>query len=834
MLFEEETSALLTNEFGDLYFHDINGSAFNKVGADALYNSHFDEKLHQENTLYILLGTDSALLPKYLMKSGLPEGSRYLFVEPPEVLDRLAQVIPVEGFDERILLTTPENWKQSADDLGFKHYVFLERMEFFPSIGAEDLHLAAYQECGRKLQTELENSRWALTAGIGSEIFFRLQLTNLQENQLSAVCLEDLFRDKTAVILGGGPSLDSTLPWISENRDRLVVIAVSRVARRLLEVGLSPDIFVSIDPHQVSFDVSKEVLKFWEKSILVHHYHVSSKLLGQWRGRKLFLGTRFGWPTHWNDTYLDTQGPTVTNCIIVLALHMGFANVLLAGVDLCFSKEGFTHAQGSNEHQAGPQLGRGQLWVETNGGWLAETTPDFNHSINVIAEQAKAAQKKGCRLVNLSESAAKVPGVEFLPTEAVSPTPLPRPALELILDRLPEDSVETRNDFYVNMLRELGTAVQELEAIKALSLEALDTNARFAGWQGDNKGSPDDRKKLDDIESQLNREHSVFSRIVKQIGIREFLTLAHSDQDKTWEKEDVDRMMQRYYEAYRDSADRILQMLQETQDRLHCRLEEEKASPDFERLISQWETDGQPGRALVWKTRHSETPVPEPVLARFNELEGQYNTVLDEAETLHMARAKIWSQLGPVCGKLKVMFKRNEQNNLKHLLTGLQPLPGEEANALYHLGSGFLAELNKNIDGAMGEYQQVIDLLMEKQDVTAALEEALLRVFVISLDRSDVENALLAGNCLSELSPAYLPYYADLLRLTGDKMSALDVYTGYLEKAQTDIPVMLKLGNLYLELGIKEGARQMFSSVLAREPENTAARRLLSSIDESG
>ncbi len=106
------------------------------------------------------------------------------------------------------------------------------------------------------------------------------------------------------------------------------------------------------------------------------------------------------------------------------------------------------------------------------------------------------------------------------------------------------------------------------------------------------------------------------------------------------------------------------------------------------------------------------------------------------------------------------------------------------------------------------------------------------RVLSISLDRSDAEHALLAARCLSGMSPVYLPCYADLLRLVGAKNEALDIYADYLEKVPDDLVVMLKLGRFYLELGIEEGARLMFDTVLEKDPANQAATSLLSELAE--
>lgn len=832
MIMENDLGAVIVNSFGDQYFHNVNGSAFNKVGSAALYRQHFGEKLQEENSLYIILGTDSGLLPKYLQNSGIPEGTRYIFVELPEILSQLEPLLPEDGLGSRIILTTPDEWAERAVEIEFQNYVYLSRMEFCRSVGAEDLHIEEYQEKGRQLQEQLEKIRWMLQAEMGSSLFNLRQLENLPENRLSANCLAGTFSGRSAIILGGGPSLDSAIPWVIEQRNNLVVIAVSRICRRLLEIGLVPDIILSIDPNQISFDISKEMLSFWERTIFVHQHHVSHKLLGQWRGRSFFLGPRFDWPTSWNDESLAARGPTVTNCAIDLAVQMGFSRIFLTGVDLCFSKHGFTHAQGSNEQKAGPQLGLGQLWVETNDGEMAETTPDLHFAINAISEQARVAREKNSQLCNLSADAAMIEGVEFRKLDAVKLESFPQSAFELLQEVMPEDNSPVRSEYLQDMLIELQRAFTTFKEIKAYAEEGLKANDSFFGRRGKTKGHPKYKKKLDRIEKKLQSGYPDFTRLIKRVGIRNFLKMTHGEQDhQQWDDSDVERLGRVYYESYRDSAKCLLEMVKTARERVQSRLEEEQVCPDFNLLIKQWDKDEQPGRALVWKTRHGEKNIPQEYSAEFERLEKDFADVLADTETMHMARAKAWSQLGPVCGKLKLMYRRAEQESLEHLCESLETIDEQEANALYHLGSGFLAELNKDVDAALGQYQLVIDLLLEEQE-GAALEEALLRVFAISLDRQDVENALLSSNCLAGFSPAYLQYYADMLRLAGDKVSALDVYADYLAKVKGDISVMLKMGRLYLELEVEDGARLMFEMVLEQEPANQAAKHLLAGMQE--
>jgi len=827
---ENGIGPFLTNSFGDRYLYEVNGSAFDKVGSAVSFKKHFGKDLFEENSLYVIVGSDSGLLPKYIVNQDLPEGSYYIFIEPSAVLDRMKEIIPDQGFHKKIIMTTAEQWLSCAEEVGYTNFVYLGNLKFSLSFAASDGRYSEYLILSNQIQEELEKIRWSLNAQLGAEIFHLRQLENLPENRVSASHLQGILAGKTAIVLGGGPSLDEVLSWVIENRSGLVVIAVSRIARRLLEIGLSPDIIVSVDPNQISFDISKEMLKLWQNTLFVNKYHVVSTLLGQWCGRSLFLGPRVPWKSPLNENTIDAPGPTVTNSAIDLAVKMGCNRILLAGVDLCHSPDGYTHAQGSDERQVGPQLGRGQLWVETNDGGIAETTPDFHFAATQIEAQATSAQQQHCQIINLSKASAKMEGVDCLPPAEIKLNALPDTAYNLILESIPSDSFEDRIAYYQEILKELIRALNAFREIKKLSNEALKANELFFGRRGRDKGNRKYKVKMDRIEKKLKNDFSDFSLLAKTIGIRDFLKMTQGDQDRDWDENDAESLGRIYYEAYRNSAGRLMDMLGDAATRVRSRLEEEKEQPDFKKLIDQWHRDLQPGRSMVWKTAHPGQSIPPDYTGQVESLEQVFCEMLQLQETAHLQRTRSWSQLGQVRGKLQIMYKQNQTENLRHLVNSLGLLEGSESFALTCLGRGYLAELESDPDRAVSEYQQVLDLQENQKDLPT-LEEALKRLLSLSLQRSDHENACLIAECLAGISITYLPYHADLLWLLGEQRTSLDLYADYLEQIPDDHTVMIKLGRHYLEIGLADGARLMFETVLKQDDTNSAAKTLLNGLN---
>ena len=159
---ENSLGPFLENSFGDKYIFDVNGFAFDRIGARASYENHFDQDLFQENSLYIIPGSDSGLLPKYLVESGLPEGSYYIFVEPNQVYERLEEIIPEKGFHKKIYITTPDEWLQCAKKIEYRNFIYLGNLNTALSFAAADGRFPDYLQLTNQLQEELEKIQWQL------------------------------------------------------------------------------------------------------------------------------------------------------------------------------------------------------------------------------------------------------------------------------------------------------------------------------------------------------------------------------------------------------------------------------------------------------------------------------------------------------------------------------------------------------------------------------------------------------------------------------------------------------------------------------------------------
>ena len=828
----------ISNAFGDSILYDVNRDAFDRTGSSAVFQRHFGEKLRRPDFLYVIVGTDSGLLAEWLLREEIPEGARYLFVEPDNLIDTIRARLPQIEDMPRARLATPEDWEQLFEEFQFRDYAYLDHIRVIPSIGAADAYLTEYRQIHWELQSAVKELSWKIEFQLGSQAFVKRQIENIPENREPAICLQNAFAGKTAVVLGGGPSLDELIPWVRKHRKQVAVIAVSRICRRLLNANLQPDIVVSIDPHNLSFDVSKEMLQFDNRTLLIHSFHVSPLLLAQWHGPAVYFGKRLPWDSKQNPPNLKNQGPTVTNTALSMALELGFSQIILGGVDLCYSLEGHTHASDSNERNTGPMLGNVGIQVETNGGWMADTRHSFASAVEIMGQQAKGALELNRQIINPAPGAAKIPNVKHRLAEQIELTEETFDTPAIIRERLPADNPENRLKHYQAMLKAIARANGRLRAIINLADDALECNDGLFGRNGKTADFKY-KKRMDKIEKKLDREYKDISPLVKNFGSRTFLRLIRPDKERDWSDDDIEKWGRAYYEIYKENAANLLELLDDAVARLHSRVAEENDKPDITHLAAQWQKDNTPGRAHVWQLHHpmAANLLDEPSAEVLKQQLQQFRNVLNESETEQAQWCRDNYTLEPVRSKLQILFQQHDRDELVRTAEGLQKNDSLQAQHLLALAQGYLAELDEQPEQAMEAYQPLLDFAAQHLEAndgelprSRELEDALRRMSGLAIGLRRDGDALMLLEVLTSISPAYLPQYAELLKLTGNLQGAVDTYSSYLRLAPNDVAAVLKLGQIFQMVGAADSANWAYNYVLEKDPDNQAAQTLLGAL----
>ncbi len=808
-----------TNAHGDRYIARLNHDDFHHTHAAESYRQRFGEALWQPGTLYVVMGCDSGLLPRYIAEHGLPEGSRYLFIELDELIPHLPPLDHPWG--GRLEIAPFSRWQEALGAMEMSKYAYAGRVMTLRAASAQPNRFEGYAPLTATLEQELRQMLWSAQAQFDMSVHIKTQLANLAENCFPAACLRGSFEGRTACLVGAGPSLDELLPWILEHRDEMAVVCVSRVAGMLAERGVVPDLVVTADPQNLSFTVYKKMLELGERTVLVHSNSASPRLVAQWWGPSLYLNSEYPWQRDEKNDNLSAHPPTVTNTALQIMIEMGFSRIVMAGVDLCYSQQGHSHAEGSIERDNGPLTVHVELTVPTNDGRQAETNRGYYAALEAFAKQAAEARERGCRIINPAPGAARIDGVEHMPAQRIEiAAPLERPAFERIAERLPADGPEVRRELYRQKIATIDHTLHKLRKMNTLAGRALRLNERLPSSDGQSL-DPKRKRQLDRIERHLGRAYPALDKMIKIFNGRGFARMFDGKGDHERTIDDVIAQGRCYYEAYQEGIDRFITHLSRCRFRVESRLGEESDDPDFDTLLEHWVNYGEPGRARVWRKRHPDhyARLDEATRARFDRLMEQFRKESEEDDAQYKAFnrgeeafALIMSQ---VVDRAIEQFQQRRRDGLQRLRDGLRLRQEPQAREIATLIEGFLCELDNRLDEAMERYGA-----LDGDALWLTRQFGLERTLELQMNREDLEGALATLAALSEKIDSYATFRAQLLELTGRINEAGDLYAELIKQHPDDMELAGEYGQFLVRHRAYEGAEAILGHMKSRNPDH--------------
>lgn len=173
---------------------------------------------------------------------------------------------------------------------------------------------------------------------------------------LKSPSVSDLFGEFSGIpafIIAAGPSLDKNAHMLASLKGKALVIAVDTAARKLLKLGVEPDIVVSLDANEENYMHLAGVSL--PRSLMVFNPVAHPKIVREHEGPMVFTG--YSEPLfQWLETVIGSRGNvraggSVATSAFDLAIKLGCSPITLVGQDLSYSKNR-THAQGTLAHVA--------------------------------------------------------------------------------------------------------------------------------------------------------------------------------------------------------------------------------------------------------------------------------------------------------------------------------------------------------------------------------------------------------------------------------------------------------------------------------------------------
>ncbi|QSX28992.1 DUF115 domain-containing protein [Shewanella cyperi] len=820
---QELNPVFAISQFDEVYLPSVNRQTFEKIDSKTLYRTKLKDVQSKQQHLFIIIGLDSGLLANYLLENGLPSGSKYIFVELDSVLGLLKIDIP-EQLSHKLQVMSLNEFRERISTENNEIYIAKNDVSLHKSLGAELAYQQDYLLLGAEVEKLLQHEAFNQNVGFTQKLFVKRQLQNLADNRHPAALLRNQFKGHRCIVLAGGPSVDNHIDWVKSHQNDMVIFAVSRLSKQLIEKGISPHIIVSVDPQQLSMEVSKDLLRLGNKTIFINSNHVIPSLLGQWRGKSAYLGSRYPWESDDDKQHnIEIVGPTVTNAAIHLAVEMGFSEILLSGVDFCYSPSGFSHTQGSIEAKIGPSLSALGEWVETYAGHQAETPIQLLHAMQSLAEQTKSLPN--CKIYNLSKNAARIEGIAYKNHQSFTFESNNTDAYEKLQNIIPELTPEAIKQDLTVCESNIKATRKKLVHISKLAKEAIKCNQSLRNTLGKQQYSHEDtlKQRIETIEQEINDKYSMLAGFIKYFGYGEFANFLNPASTDEWQQDKMLDMTEAYYRAFEASSELLTNLVKESETIIAARKSEMQIPTPLVELEAFWLKNMEPGRVYVWQDRHSEVleTLTDEERKAIASLKRAFESDMSQSSTMISAIAKKANSLAGVQQKLIMLYRHQNSAALKHMVQLLEPLieKDSEAHRLYRLAQAYVYQQEKKpaeaLDSLLG--------IPEKDRTETELRE----IVVLSLSLQKLDQASEVLSQLLSYSDEYAPQYAQVLKLQRQWQAAVNVYVDYLEKYPGDVPTWIKLGQFMVELNEPDAAITSFRNALQADPDNAIASHYL-------
>lgn len=826
------------NGWGELFIEDINRTCFTERSSEEYYSRYPVADFNQPDTLFIIVGCDSGLLLDHAARSTLGIGSRIAFIEPDNVFEFLAEqpertrFISPSDSSNTIRLYSQSTWCDEVFDEDDVRWFLAGSVVIEESQGSQSDYLNIYMALLRDTKKQVERRRFQINTRIQARTFTNVQIQNAADNHSPLQRSAEFGKGYTAIVLGGGPSFDENIEWVIEHRDQLFIITVSRLCERLQSLSIKPDMVVTLDPLQYSFDVGKHGL-LWNDVPLVASHHACPALLQQWRGPHFSLGARLPWARADGITYDDivsATGPSVGHTAITVASQLGFTQILLCGIDFCYSEKLNTHAQGTPETllQSLPSLYDDHL--ETYNGRLAGSQERLVFEWRALGRIGNLVNQYEPVLFNLSENAARVDSIPLRPINAVV-LPDSKPGITQLVD---DNSCNDKIDDLEKLQQEIDIAKRGFQRIYKLASHADVIIDQI--YQKQNEPLPSNpMEKLDKLEAILSRYLDKYMKVIRYYSAHLFTATQRPSGFSGMNDADKEQWIRSYYKITSDTSQQFLARLEKLLTRMDLRKREYTDNPDIEALLPEWDTDRTPGRVLKF-LRHDELTdcslsqpqsnhghddkesKPDNEVNNKNRLMrnalGFLETLRDKDTDLAKDLQSYNHDISNNLRTLLFLFNAKKSDDLRTLITNLD---GHDwpAGVLAHFCNGLVSALEENHAVSVVQFQLVVDacghrLESGKSDLAPMLrllEETLVRMTQGYLNLNDSSSACTTMGALCELLPRYISSYAKLLHMTENSESAIELLNCYLENYQDEWRAAIVLADIHESLGQSEQAK---------------------------
>ncbi len=229
----------------------------------------------------------------------------------------------------------------------------------------------------------------------------------------------DALGDVPAVVAGSGPSLGETLPILKAMRHRVVLFSVGSSLRVLVRNSLIPDFHVELETAPSVVDVLGEIAQeeIFERVTLLAAHGISPDVGRAFRRTILFVRENSLSSCLLGKDAEAVSGalPVAGNAAVGLAARLGFARVVLFGLDFGYRDAARHHAAGTI--YVDEETGLARDLTEVNLGHLNEANLNYADTRHVLTsirgDQLRAENTLWTSHLVMEKLVREVPGLRL-------------------------------------------------------------------------------------------------------------------------------------------------------------------------------------------------------------------------------------------------------------------------------------------------------------------------------------------------------------------------------------------------------------------------------------
>ena len=217
----------------------------------------------------------------------------------------------------------------------------------------------------------------------------------------------------TAFLISAGPSLDKNIEDLKLIQGRAFIMAVDTAIRPLLQAGVKPDMFATVDPEKDIFLFEQEGV---ENIPLILSINVRKGVSQIHTGKHFYMINKGDYVLKYlkqynKDCACGGAGGSVATSAFYFLQKMGFKTIVLVGQDLAYPGNR-SHAKAAYDDMVNPENKIGYFMVEDIYGGEVLTRVDMNNYRRWF--ETAIENQKDLHVIDATEGGAKIKGTEIL------------------------------------------------------------------------------------------------------------------------------------------------------------------------------------------------------------------------------------------------------------------------------------------------------------------------------------------------------------------------------------------------------------------------------------